>query len=68
MEVLGEGAKPFPLGRPAKEGREESLPFPNSDWGEELDSSLQTCLSQTRKAGGGGEETLPHSNSGWREE
>ena len=43
---LGKGPSPSPLGRPAKEGREESLPFPNSDWGEELDSSLQTCLSQ----------------------
>ena len=32
---LGKGQSPSPFGAPAKEGREESLPFPNSDWGEE---------------------------------
>ena len=32
---LGKGQSPSPFSAPAKEEREESLPFPNSDWGEE---------------------------------
>ena len=32
---LGKGQSPSPFGVSAKEGREESLPFPNSDWEEE---------------------------------